>query len=167
MNNFLKILFVTTLSACGGEEEGVCNGGSYAGGKLEGSYCEDVEMRFTELRTRLQSSGQQQFLAIEYVRPLGTGLEKTLSVVLQISSVTVTPGQPIDLLAAGGSVRRTLSEGVMNLTPEVENTSTLTLDVDQGEVNTAIKGRVNILFKTGRTLSGEFDGNLTATTPEG
>ncbi len=150
----------TLLSACGGDSsETKCNGGGGAN-TLEGSYCEDVEMLFTEARLLKLTSGDRAFLRIEYVRPLGTGLEKTLMVVFDTQAVTITPGEKIDFLQAGGSVTRVLLAGPVTLTTELEGTNTVQLDTWTGEIGSPIKGRVDLSFKNGRRLSGTFEGTL-------
>lgn len=147
-------------TACGSDgDETRCNGGGGAN-TLEGSYCEDVEMLFAEARLLKLSSGDRDFLRIEYVRPLGTGLEKTLMVVFDTKAVTITEGEKINFLEAGGSVTRVLLNGPVTLTGELEGTNTVQLDTWTGEIGSPIKGRVDLSFKNGRRLSGTFEGTL-------
>jgi hypothetical protein len=154
------------LAACGGEDDGerLCNG---AGGdnRLEGSYCEDVEMRFSEVRLLSQASGGAQFLRIEYVRPVGTGLEKTLAVLFDPGQLDVQLGQRLPFLTAGGSVRRVLLEGAVTLTPELEDTSAVTLDQYTGVVGDPMAGQVDLSFKNGRKLTAYFSGTLADAAP--
>lgn len=151
---------MTVAWGCGSDTgENRCNGGGGAN-TLEGSYCEDVEMLFTEARMLTLTSGDRAFLRIEYVRPLGTGLEKTLMVVFDTQAATITPGEKIDFLQAGGSVTRVLLAGPVTLTTELEGTNTVQLDTWTGEIGSPIKGRVDLSFKNGRRLSGTFEGTL-------
>lgn len=150
------------LCACGGASEGdelSCNGNG-GDNLLEGSYCEDVEMIFTEARVLSLVSGARSFVRIEYVRPLGTGLEKTLMVVFDASAVMIVPGEKFNFLDAGGSVTRILQAGPVGLTGELEGTNTVQLDVWTGELDSPVEGRVDLAFKNGRRLSGEFKATL-------
>jgi len=165
----LRLLLLSTvacgLAACGDSDgESRCNGGGGAN-QLEGSYCEDVEMLFTEVRLTQLESGPRSYLRIEYVRPIGTGLEKTLSVVFDTNAVMITEGEKIDLLAAGGSVTRVLTTGAVNLTDDLEGTNTVQLDTWTGALDSRVTGRVDLSFSSGRKLSGTFDGTLADAMP--
>lgn len=166
MKRLSIILAAALLGACGGSDgdEKRCNGGGGAN-QLEGSYCEDVEMLFTDVRVNLLESGPQSFLRIEYVRPLGTGLEKTLMVVFVVSDVMVVEGEKIPLLDFGGSVTRVLNTGSVNLTSELEASSTVQLDTWSGEIGSPVSGRVDLAFQNGRRLSGTFEATLTDAMP--
>lgn len=168
MKRFMTITALAasaTLLACGGDGDDTrCNGGG-GSNQLEGSYCEDVEMVFSEVRLSLLTSGPRAYLRIEYVRPIGTGLEKTLSVVFDTNAVTIEPGTKLDLLTAGGSVTRVLSEGIVTLTPELEGDNTVQLDTWTGEIGSRVSGQVDLAFSNGRRLSGTFDGTLVDAAP--
>ena len=154
------LALTVALAACGGEDgEKTCNG-SGGDNRLEGSYCEDVEMRFTEVRVLRQASGGSEFLRIEYVRPLGTGLEKTLTVLFDAGQLTITPGARLAFLTAGGSVRRVLLEGSVNLTSELDDTTAVTFDTYTGEVGTPVAGQVDLSFTNGRKLTAAFSATL-------
>ncbi len=165
MQRFLRralALTLISLAACGGVTEGderQCNGSS-GDNLLEGSYCEDVEMIFTEARVLKLESGSRSFLRIEYVRPLGTGLEKTLMVVFDANAVMIVPGEKFDFLDAGGSVTRILQSGPVGLTGELEGTNTVQLDTWTGELGSPVQGRVDLSFRNGRRLSGTFKATL-------
>lgn len=154
--------------ACGSDDgEKSCNG-SGGDNKLEGSYCSDVDMLFTEVQIRLQASGALRFLFVEYVRQFDEGVEKTLSIGFDTNQVQVQAGQPVDFLPANGSVRRILLEGSQNLTNDLEATSRITFDTYQnGEIGTSIDGQFNFLFTSGRVLAGEFEGTIIDATPTG
>ena len=154
-------LLAVVVAGCGGEDgEKLCNGSGGAN-RIEGSYCEDVEMRFTETRLLLQASaGDSKYLFIEYVRPLGTGLEKTLLVGFNTSQLTITEGERISFLPASGTVRRVLTEGSVTLTSELDSTTSVTLDSYSGEVGTDMSGHVDLSFTSGRKLTGYFSGTL-------
>ena len=148
------------LAGCGDDGETSCNGGG-GDNRLEGSYCEQVEMVFTEARLRKQGT----FLLIEYVRPIGTGLEKTLIVTLDTDGLMIVPGERLDFLASGGTARRVLTDATVNLTPELDPTSTIQLDTWTGDVGSPIAGRVDLSFASGRKLSAVFSGTLVESTP--
>ena len=148
------------LVGCGGSDgEKQCNGSGGAN-TLTGSYCEDVEMRFSQVRLLRVDAGATAFLRIEYVRPLGTGLEKTLMVILDTGATSIETGTKIDLLGNGGSVTRLLVEGSINLTPELEAPTTVEFETYSGELGSSLKGQVDLSFSNGRKLTGTFEGIL-------
>jgi hypothetical protein len=146
---------------CGGGggdgDERHCNDGG-DGNTLNGSYCEDVDMIFTQAKFLTVSTA----LRIEYVRPIGTGIEKTLQIILDGSRVVLEPNVDIQLLAAGAQIRRILvnAQAPLTLTGEVEASSTIRFSEYTGAIGSRIAGQFAILFKSGRTLSGEFEGTI-------
>ena len=154
-------LMVGTV-ACGGGDEGECNGSSFGGGLLEGSYCSNTELKWTEVRTKLQVSGNRRFFSVEYVRPAGDSLEKTLVLLFDISRVVPNQNQAIEFLAASGSVRR-ITNVIQDLTQELDRErSTLTFSAPySGELGSRVEGEFSLFFSsTGRTLRGEFSSSL-------
>ena len=159
-------MVLLALGGCGnGDGEHVCGGGG-GDNTLDGSYCEGIEMRFRSVRIRLQEAGTSQFLSVEYVRPMGDGLEKTLAILFDVSSIQVELGVPIRFLEASGSVRRVLAEGSQTLTPDLDPVSNLTLDVFSGAVGNPVRGSFALRFENGRTLLGDFSGSLESANPD-
>lgn len=153
------LLLPALLAACGGSDDGLrhCNDGG-SGSTLHGSYCEGIDMAFSEVAI-LTISGA---LRIEYVRPLGTGLEKTLQIIIDGSVINLEPNVEIELLAAGAQVRRVIAEAQapQTLTGELEPSSSITFSQLTGEIGSPIAGEFAMLFKSGRTLGGEFAGTI-------
>lgn len=156
----LGMVLAAALSGCGDDgKERACGSGS-GDNSLDGSYCEGIEMLFNEVRVRVQEAGRSRFLSVEYVRPMGEGLEKTLAILFDVSQIQVAPGVPIFFLESSGSVRRVLQAGIQTLTQELEPSSNLTLDVYSGEVGSRVEGSFAFRFTNGRTLLGSFSGRL-------
>lgn len=158
MDRLAVALPLVLLAACGGKDEGEerrCNDGG-SGSTLRGSYCEDVEMRYTDVKFLIVSDS----LRIEYVRPVGTGSEKTLQIILNGTEVVLEPNVDIKLLDSGAQVRRVIAESPapLTLTGEIESTSTLTFREYTGAIGSKVTGMFALLFKSGRTLSGDFEG---------
>lgn len=144
-------------SSCGGDDPGDvrgCNDGG-AGNALRGSYCEDVEMLFTEVKALTVSKS----LRIEYVRPIGGGSEKTLQIILDGTVVVLEPNVEINLLESRAQIRRIVAEAQtpLTLTGELQNTSTLSFTEYTGAIGSAVAGKFSLLFKSGRTLAGDFE----------
>ncbi|MEL7368146.1 MAG: hypothetical protein AAFN74_04475 [Myxococcota bacterium] len=158
----IGLVLLMTAAACGGSNEGQCNGSEAGGGLLEGSYCENVDITWTEVRTILQASGQNQFFRVEYVRPAGDALEKTLTLQFNVSRVVPNTNQRIQFLMASGSVRR-VTNVIQDFTSELDETrSTLTFTSPFSEdIGSAVEGEFALFFTaSGRTLRGEFSGPL-------
>lgn len=158
----LGLAFAASLAVgCGDDDEGQCDGGSFAGATLEGSYCTNIEIRWTELRIKLQTSGNRQFFSVEYVRPVeGGAIEKALVILFDITDVPVQAGQPIRFVDFAGSVRRVTSM-IQNLTGELErDRTTLTFDEYTGTIGSQVRGEFQMLFMNGRALRGTFEGPL-------
>ena len=154
-----------TASACG-EDNGngelvECNGGGEPN-SLEGSYCEGVSMSFSEVRIKKQPAGASFFVIVDWVTPTAeNSLEKTLVVAFSSETVVIEPGVEIPILNHGGSVRRILAEGAMDLTSQLEPAMTrIRFDSWNGEIGSDVTGQVAMLFKSGRTLTGKFGGKL-------
>jgi hypothetical protein len=147
-------------TGCGGTaDDGLrhCNDGG-SGNTLRGSYCEGLDVAFSEVKALTVSTA----LRIEYVRPIGTGSEKTLQLILDGSVVILEPNVEIKLLDAGAQVRRILADAQapQNLTDELEPQSSITFTTYSGEIGSRITGSFAILLKSGRTLSGDFDATI-------
>ena len=160
----LAALAAASMAACGGGEAGVCNGSELGGGILEGSYCSDLELRWTEVRTELRSG--RTFL-LEYIRPAGTGTEKALSLDFDITAVVPDVDARIQFLGASGQVRQVLSlEGEASsrtITNDLDPTmSTLTFTAPfSSEIGAQVEGEFALFFTaTGRILSGRFNSTL-------
>lgn len=153
------------LASCGGSAEGEereCNdGGSVP--TLDGSYCEDVEMLYLESKCLTVDPA----LRIEYVRPLGSGSEKTLQIIVSGANVVLEANKEINLSSAGAEVRRILSAGPLTLTAELENNSTLTFTEYTGTIGSTAHGSFALRFKSGRTLRGEFECTIEDAKPAG
>ena len=164
MQIVLRTLAVALLCAagCGDGDEGECNGSDFGGGSLEGSYCSGVELKWTEVRTKLQVSGPRTFFSVEYVRPAGDSLEKTLVLLFEISLVVPNQNERIRFLEASGSVRR-ITSAIQDLTSSLNRErSTLTFtEPYTGELGSRVVGEFALFFDdSGRTLSGTFSGTL-------
>lgn len=151
------LLAVVALNGCGSSGDEQSCGGSGGANELSGSYCEGLEVKFTEVQTLLQSD---TFLRVEYIRPLGTGQEKTLQILFDTTKVNIELGAPISLVDVGATVRRVLTEGSQNLTTELTPMSNLTLNEYSGTIGTPIKGEFAITLQNGRTLLGKFSSTL-------
>lgn len=151
------LAFASVAASCGGGGEGderECNdGGSIP--TLSGSYCEDVQMLYLQAKCLTIAPA----LRIEYVRPIGTGSEKTLQIIVSGDNVVLEPNKEIKLLAAGAEVRRILADAQapITLTGELEQSSSLIFTEYSGMIGTPAKGSFAMLFKSGRTLRGEFE----------
>jgi hypothetical protein len=164
----LGLLLTALLSAhCGGAgSESSCNGGSTGGGSIEGSYCEEVEMIFSEVRTRLVQSKDEnnedvpRSLEIDYRRPLGTGFETTLKISINLLFFELRDNVSVDLTETGTSVRRILEDGVIDLNGQIGDNSNVTLSKYSGELGSDTVGTFDILFTSGRTLRGDFSSKL-------
>jgi hypothetical protein len=151
-------------AGCGGDDgERECNDGEEAN-SLEGSYCEDTEMKYTQVRVLTVADA----LRIEYTRPIGTGAEKTLQIILSGGNVVFAPNTEINLIDAGAEVRRILAEAPapITLTQELEATSTLTLNEYNAAIGSKITGSFAMLFKSGRNLRGKFEATLEDAMPQ-
>ena len=154
----LGLVSVGTVAGCGGADDGYrhCNDGD-SGNSLKGSYCEDIDMAYSQVRVLTVSNA----LRIEYVRPLGTGSEKTLQIIIDGSSVVLEPNVEIGMVASGAQVRRIVAEAPQNLTAELEARSSITFtDYSDMTIGKHIAGKFAMLFKSGRTLNGEFEATI-------
>ena len=163
-------LIATTLAlaasagGCGDGDEGVCNGSSAGGGLLEGSYCTNNELTWSEVRTFLQASGQGDFFSVEYIRPAGDGIEKTLVVLFDISLVVPTTNAEIRFVDLPGTSVRRITDVSQNLTDELDSErSSLTFTSPYtGVIGDQVEGTFVLFFTASqRALRGEFSGTLT------
>jgi hypothetical protein len=162
-----SIIFALGLAACGGAKEGEereCNDGGSTN-TLNGSYCEDVSMLYKEVKCLTVG----QALRIEYVRPIGTGSEKTLQIIVSGENVVLEAGTEIKLLDVGAEVRRIIADAQapITLTGELEASSSLIFSEYTGMIGTPAKGSFAMLFKSGRNLRGEFECTVEDARPAG
>lgn len=144
------------LTGCGDDGIYECNGGGSAN-TLSGSYCENTEMVFTEVALLLV--GSTKTLRIEYIN--GDRTNKTLQIlVTPPANEPFVENQTISLTAIGATVQRFAASATapINLTSELDSTSNLLFSKYNGEVGAEAAGEFHLLFKTGRTLEGEFEG---------
>lgn len=166
VKNDIATLVATLVAAlalsCGNgkdeTDERACNDGG-SGTALSGSYCEDIEMAYTEVKV-LKVMSTPPAIRIEYLRTLGASAEKTLQIILNGGTVVIEADRAIDLLAADAHIRRLLPAGNVDLTPDLDpaGNQTLTFSEYTAEIGTNSSGTFTLLFKNGRTLSGEFEG---------
>lgn len=148
------------LVGCG-DEAGQCNGSATGGGFLEGSYCAETQLEWTEVRTLQQVAGMSTFFTVEYVRPAGDGLEKTLIVSFDVSQVVPNVNEQILFLQASGTVRR-VTDVAQDLTAQLDRERcTFTFTDYAGTIGSRAAGEFTLFFTTsGRNLRGEFEGTL-------
>ena len=87
------------------QSEASCNGGG-SPSSLEGSYCEGLEMIFTEVQIEILETDERKILTIEYVRPLGDAVEKTLQIIFDTTGVELTPNTALGLVDLDASLGR-------------------------------------------------------------
>lgn len=163
---WLAALCLFVVLGCGnststGEDRECNDGGSPP--TLAGSYCEDISMLYREVKCLTVSDA----LRVEYVRPVGTGSEKTVQIIVSSANVVLEPNHEIKLREVGGEVRRILAEGNLSLTEELENTSSLTFTKYDGMLGNEVVGSFALLFTSGRTLRGDFTCTLQDARPTG
>ena len=75
----------------------------------------------------------------------------------------------INLVDSGTQIQRLLSgaQAPISLTREIEPSSTLTFVEYTGAIGSTVRGMFSILFKSGRTLAGDFEGLLEDALPQG
>lgn len=153
-------------AACGdggnSGDERECNDGNDSN-SLKGSYCENTPMVYRDVKFLVVQGSKA--LRVEYVRTIGTGSEKTLQLIVPSDRVMLLPNTDIKLLDAGASVRRLLAEGVQDLTVEIQDSSNINFTDYTGTIGSHIAGKFALLFKNGRTLSGDFDGTIEDANP--
>ena len=155
-------------SACSGDDKTTCNGADGAN-SLDGSYCEDIDMAFTEVRIKSQESAGNQFVTIEYLdgelnpqNPV-----KTLQIIFNAGATMIEPDAPLDLNVIMASIRRFPPEASrpIDLTGDLEDSSNLVFSSFSNTLGDNIKGSFALLFDTGRTLNGDFEGPLVDARP--
>jgi hypothetical protein len=174
----MKILFsgmvLMTCVACGNGDELKCGGSGEGGDSLDGSYCEDVPITFTDAEVRRQNSGEQYFIFVRYLDATANTVEprKVLEILIPSSAVVIEPNRQILIrMVQGATVRRfpSADEGAIqaiDLTAELQDTSQLTFTEFTGEIDSSARGEFGFLFDSGRTLSGTFSGAIIENRPE-
>ncbi len=156
------------LTACSGSDKSTCNGGDGANA-LDGSYCEGLDMEFTEVRIKSQSSGGNTFMTVEYLdaelnaeNPI-----KTLQIIFNAGAAQIEPDTPVDLMTVMASVRRFPAEATrpIDLTQNLDTSSNLIFSSFSTTLGDNVKGAFNLLLDTGRTLNGTFEGPLVDARP--
>jgi hypothetical protein len=164
MKRFGLLVLACSVAACSGGDDdvGACAGTPVGGNSLDGSYCEGLEMLFSDVRLKVQESGDSKFITIDYLLQSAdsTTPQKTLTILFEASAVMIEVDKMIPLLDAGGQVRRITADMILDLTDELEDSSQITFTTYTGDVGTDAKGNFGFLFKNGRTLSGTFEGQL-------
>lgn len=170
MRNVLWPLGLVLLFGCGSGDELKCGGSGAGGDSLDGSYCEDVPITFTAATIGRQnaSGSEEYFIFVRYVDGTANTVEprKVLEILIPSSGVAIEPNKEIPIKeVVGANVRRfpAAEEGSIQaivLTPELQNTSSITFTEFTGEIDSVTKGEFALLFESGRTLSGTFEGPI-------
>ncbi len=152
---------ILLFAGCGGDGTEKACGGSGAN-SIDGSYCEGLDISFTEVKTLLVTGSA---VRIEYLRPTGTTQEKALQIIVPLSAIPNQNGTEILIgQVSGAAVQRLLSTGVIPLTDQLdESSSRVRFDSYSGELDTDVKGEFNFLIESGGrqlTLRGTFEGTL-------
>jgi hypothetical protein len=162
------------LFGCSGGDELECGGAGASGDSLDGSYCEDIPISFTDAEIRRQDSTDQYYIFIRYVDANANTVEprKVLEILIPSSGVIIEPNKQIFIrMVQGATVRRfpSAEEGTIQaipLTEELKDTSQVTFSEFTGEIDSAASGEFALLFENGRTLSGTYSGTIIQNTPE-
>lgn len=164
MKRFVSLALLILATACGGGDDdvGACAGTKLGGNSLDGSYCEGLELLFTDVRIKVQESGDSKFLTIDYLLSSAdtTTPQKTLTILFEASAVMIEENKMIPILDAGGRVRRITRDMTLDLTNDLETTSQVTFSTYTGEVGSKTVGLFGFLFENGRTLDGTFEADL-------
>ncbi len=138
----LALLVLTALAACGG------------GNSLEGSIEESFALDFDRVRIRKQD----QALLVEYLHDVAKGTEKVCQVVVDTSGLELGDDTTIEgsVFHNRVEVNRVASGGDF---PEVED-GELHFDTYQFEDGGEMQGDFDVVFVGGRTLHGEFEGEV-------
>lgn len=171
----LALSIALLASACSGSDELQCGGAGNAGDSLDGSYCEDVPIAFTAADVlRQQGSADEYFIFIQYVdgtTPTVDGPRKVLEILIPSSGVVIEPAKLIPIrMVQGARVRRfpAAEEGniqAIDLTAELQDSSQVTFDEFTATVGSNASGMFSLLFQSGRTLSGTFQGAIADKNP--
>lgn len=155
---------------CGSGDELKCGGSGSGGDSLDGSYCEDIPIQFTEATIGRQNSNgsDEYFIFVRYVDATANTVEprKVLEILIPSSGVVIEPDKEIPIKdVVGATVRRfpSAEEGSIQaivLTQELQDTSSITFTEFTGEFDSIAKGEFALLFESGRTLSGTFEGPI-------
>jgi hypothetical protein len=174
MKHIITTLVLILASSCGEGEELQCGGSGEGGDSLDGSYCEDVPITFTEAEVRRQNSGEEYYIFVRYVDAETNPTEprKVLDILIPSSGVIIAPNTQILIrMVQGATVRRFPSamEGniqAIDLTQELAATSQITFTEFTGEIDSNASGEFGFLFESGRTLNGTFSGMIIENRPE-
>lgn len=141
---FALSLLVVATAACGSDSN-----------RLYGSASEVYDLSFDTVEVSKVST----FLVIEYLK----GTAKVMKCTVDLAGLTVTPGQPIDLLALSAGIPRGTLQRIVQSTIDIPiQSGTLTLDsVPTGGAELTGRFRTTLPSATGgaagRTLNGDFD----------
>jgi hypothetical protein len=176
MKTIPATIAIVMAASCGGGDELQCGGSGEGGDSLDGSYCEDVPIRFTSAEVRRQNSGgDEYFIFVRYVDANANTVEprKVLEILLPSSAVVIAPNTEIRIKSVqGATVRRfpSAEEGsiqAIDLTPELGETSQVTFTEFTGEIDSNAAGEFGFFFEgSGRTLNGTFAGPIIENRPE-
>ncbi len=170
-----SMTFAILAASCGGGDMLQCGGSGSGGDSLDGSYCEDVTISFTEAEVRRQNTtGEDYYVFVRYVDGNANTVEprKVLDILIPSSAVVIEPNTQILISQIpGATVRRfpSAEEGsvqAIDLTPELKDTSQVTFTEFTGEIGSSAKGEFGFLFESGRTLMGTFESPIIENTPE-
>jgi len=172
-NTIASLVLISSLS-CGSGEELKCGGSGEGGDSLDGSYCEDVPISFTEAEIRRQNSGDEYYIFVRYVDAESNPMEprKVIDILIPSSGVIIEPNTQILIrMVQGATVRRFPSavEGniqAIDLTQELAASSQITFTEFTGAIDSNAAGEFGFLFESGRTLNGTFSGPIIENRPE-
>jgi hypothetical protein len=144
IRGYALALLVVATAACGSDPN-----------RLYGSADEIYDLSFDSVAVSKVST----YLVIEYLR----GTAKVLKCTVDLAGLTVSPGQPIDLLEQVANAPRGTLQRIVESTVEIPiQFGTLTLDgVPAGGVELTGRFRTTLPSVTGgaagRTLNGDFE----------
>jgi hypothetical protein len=137
--------------------------------KLQGSLSADVSLNYSAIV--IQSTASAIGIVFQAPSASGSGTDVVLKVTATTTGLDLTKALTIDLsqvLAGGaqrGSVVRVVSGDTRSALPLIER-GTLVFD-DPPAIGTHVSGNLNVLFQagsafgSGKTVFGNFDGNVT------
>ena len=161
---FLTALLVTPmLVGCGDDGPRSCTG-SGDDEALRGSFCEGSEISYDTIELGWLPTSQT--LRIRYGFQEETRVSPSFEIQLLGTQVVLETGVSIPVRTVG-FVRR-WPEGATEaqlLTDQLANSSNVSFETLELQAGGAVKGQFNLLFDSGRTLSGTFEGTFVDLTP--